>query len=192
MKKQIQHIYHGMVVSMHAGLRIERNDGYGSVPGLPDEELADPDELEKRVLKEQFALLDCIPYEKGNGRRWIRPAVLEDGSLDWGAFGSIDFDRLRRHGRDRSWREVDELRDDLANAVIMFDIINDRIGGRVARSAKHRVLRYVLNGQLPLDGILDDDLRALAKWRLRCQGLRVRIRELTESRKRSRSVATVV
>ncbi|MBT3381170.1 MAG: hypothetical protein HN742_11150 [Lentisphaerae bacterium] len=188
MKQQTQHTYQGIVVPVFGGLRLERNNGYGSVPGIPDWELADPEELERQVLKDHFALLNCIPFSTRRGV--IRPTVMGDGSLDWGAFGTVDFDRLRPR-LDRTRREVAELRDELRHALIMFDIINDRIGHRITSKAKYAVLRYVRTGTLSLQDILDSDMCALAKWYARARNLRSRIKSVTESKSRSRSVATV-
>ena len=69
-------------------LRRDRGNRYGSVPGLDDSELADPDELERQVLRQEFGPVLALPV-KGNGSS-IRPVVDEAGGVDWGAFGTVD------------------------------------------------------------------------------------------------------
>jgi hypothetical protein len=67
-----------------AALSMKKNR-YGSVPGLDDEELASPEELERQVLLEEWGPVLALPVR---GRRNpIQPVIDENGGLDWGAFG---------------------------------------------------------------------------------------------------------
>lgn len=62
-------------------LRRECSSRYGSVPGLDDAELADPDELEREVMLEEWGPVLALPV-KGN-RSNVRPVVDEAGGVDW-------------------------------------------------------------------------------------------------------------
>ena len=42
-------------------LRPDRGNRYGSVPGLDDSELADPDELERQVVRGEFGPVLALP-----------------------------------------------------------------------------------------------------------------------------------
>ena len=66
-------VYEGIVVPESALLQREHCNRYGSVPGLDDSELADPDELERQVLKQEFAPVLALPEK--SGRSCIRPNV---------------------------------------------------------------------------------------------------------------------
>ena len=86
-------IYEGVVVPESALIRPIRQDKYGKVPGLPEEELASPDELERQVLREEMGPVLQLPVKQP--RSDIRLAVDENGGIDWGAFGTVDFDSHR-------------------------------------------------------------------------------------------------
>ena len=82
-------LYEDVVVAESGLLKRVRKDRYGSVAGLDDSELANPDELERQVYREELAPILALPVQ-GN-RCSLRPAIDEDGSLCWGAFGTVDF-----------------------------------------------------------------------------------------------------
>ena len=86
-------VHEGVVVAGSALLRREAKNRYGSVPGLADEELADPDELERQVYRQMFRPVLELPVEGHHGS--IRPTVDQDGRLDFGAFATVDFERER-------------------------------------------------------------------------------------------------
>ena len=69
----------GVVVPESALLRRERGTRYGSVPGLPDEELADPEELERQVYLEAFGPVLALPVDTRPAD--IVPAVDEIGGV---------------------------------------------------------------------------------------------------------------
>lgn len=62
-----------VVVAESALLRRERRDRYGSVPGLDDSELADPNELERQVLRQEFAPVLALPVS--GGKCFMRPNI---------------------------------------------------------------------------------------------------------------------
>jgi hypothetical protein len=47
-------IYEGVMAPVSALRAAERVKQYGSVPGLDDDELADPNELERQIYREEF------------------------------------------------------------------------------------------------------------------------------------------
>ena len=76
-------------VPVSALLSMERKNRYGSVPGLDDEELADPAELEREVVLQEWGPVLSLPVQ--GSKSGIVPAVDESGGVDWGAFGTVDF-----------------------------------------------------------------------------------------------------
>jgi len=165
-------VYDGVEVAPSAILKIKRPDRYGKVEGLPDEELALPDELERMVYQQEFAPILALPIPES--KCGIRPNIDESGKPDWGAFGTIDFDRYK--GFDKARYRADKLREQLKDMVIMAGIINDRIQG----TAKYKVIKYVKMGIVETDSIRNSDMRQLAKLFLRIIKLRKDISELQD------------
>jgi hypothetical protein len=91
----------------------DRKNRYGSVPGLDDEELADPWELERQVFLQEFGPVLALPVR--GKRNWIHAAVDENGGLDWGAFGTVDFSRTMPEF-DKARYKADKLR----RSFVMF------------------------------------------------------------------------
>jgi hypothetical protein len=168
----------GVVVPGSALLKREPKNRYGSVPGLDDNELADPDELERMVYRQELAPILALPIQ-GN-RCSLRPAIDEDGSLDWGAFGTVDFERM--YPFNKVIYKADKLREQLKNILIMFSIVNERLKTR----AKYTVLKYLKMGIIELEHIVDNDMRALARLYMRIQRMRKKIAELRETSERRR------
>ena len=69
----------GVEVPESVLLRRDRGHRYGSVPGLDDSELADPDELERQVFVQEFGPVLALPVKAGRG--FLRPSVDEEGTL---------------------------------------------------------------------------------------------------------------
>ena len=149
----------------------DRGNRYGSVPGLDDSELVDPAELERQVLVAEFGPVLALPVKTGKG--FMRPSVSEDGVVDWGAFGSVDFDRYTG-GFDKARYKADKVREQLKDVLILLSIVNDRI----ASPAKYRVLRYLEQGIIEVRHIVDEDMAALARLYLRAQRMRQEIHGL--------------
>ena len=166
-----------IVVPASVLVTVERDTGYGSVPGLDDDELADPAELEQWVMLQEWGPILALPVQRS--RCDIRPEVDESGHLDWGAFGTIDFDRLRPVF-DKVRYKMDRLREELKDAVIILSIGSERIPGR----AKYLVLKNLTMGFIDIEHISNDDMRAIAKWFLRTRRLGKEIEELRQVRKR--------
>ena len=152
-------------------VRVERQSGYGSVPGLEDEELADPEELERQVVLDMWGPILALP---GRGRRsFLRPAIDEFGHLDWGAFGTADFERLHG-GFDKARYKAEMLQEQLRRTLIMLSVISDRLPG----NAKYMVLKYLDMGILDFDYIVNEDMQAIARRHLQARRLQREIREL--------------
>ena len=169
-------VYDGTVVPESALLKRERGNRYGSVEGLPNEELMDPDELERIIHKEMWWPILSLPQQ-----RWecpIRPNMDEDGRIDWGAFGTVDFDSYRP-GFDKLRYKVEKLREKVKDLVLMLKIISARIPGR----AKVKILRLVGTGVLDIGGIADNQMYFLAEMYLRALRMRNQIDRLQEKRR---------
>jgi hypothetical protein len=166
-------LYDDVVVAESALLRRVRKDRYGGVAGLDDSELANPDELERQVYRQEFGPILALPIQ--GSRCYLRPAIDEDDKLDWGAFGTVDFERM--YPFNKVIYKADKLREQLKNVLIMFSIVNARLKTR----AKYMVLKYLKMGIIELEHIIDNDMRALAKLYLRIQRMRKEIAELHET-----------
>jgi len=151
----------------------------GSVPGLDDSELADPDELERQVLEREFAPVLALPDKAS--RSGIRPSTDEGGRVDWGAFGTVDFDRHRQQF-DKLRYKADKVAEQRKDVLIMFGIVNERIGAW----AKYLVLKYLRMGIIELEHVVDSDMSALARLFLRAERMKKEIAELRETSERRR------
>ena len=154
-------------------LKVLRPSIYGSVPDLDDDELADPDELEEQIYREEFEPILTLPIKAKRGG--IRPDYDESGKVDFGAFATVDFERMYG-GFDKAKYKADKLREELRDVVILIEIVNERIPGK----AKYKVLGLVRKGKLELEDIVHEDLRALARLFLRALKLRQQISQIKE------------
>ena len=149
---------------------------YGTIPDLPEEELVDPDELERVAYKEMWWPILRLPQQ-----RWecpIRPNIDEDGRIDWGAFGSVDFDSYRPQF-DKLRYKVEKLREKLKDRVIMLKIMSARIPGKT----KIKILKLVRTGVLDIGNIVDNQMYFLAEMYIQAWGLREQIERLQVKRK---------
>jgi hypothetical protein len=164
-------IYEGIIVPAAALRREQQRTRYGNLADLPDEELADPDELERAVYKEMWWPILRLPQQ-----RWecpIRPNMDEDGRVDWGAFGTVDFDSYRpEHSKLRY--KAEQMKEQLKDQVNMLRMISERIPGR----AKYKMLWLVRKGRLDTDDITDWDMWQLAVGYLRAWRLRHEIEQM--------------
>ena len=168
-----QVLYEDVVVAESGLLTRERKDRYGSVAGLDDSELADPDELERQVYREELAPILALPVQ--GSRCSLRPAIDEDGSVCWGAFGTVDFERM--YPFNKVLYKADKLREQLKNVSIMFSIVKERL----KTMAKYTVLKYLERGIIELEHIVNNDMRALGRLYLRIWRMRKEIAELREA-----------
>ena len=164
-------VYEGIVVPESALLKRECSNKNGSVPGLDDSELADPEELERQVLKQEFGPVLALPVKAR--KSYIAPNIDEGGTVDWGAFGTIDFDRYRPQF-DKIRYKADMVSEQLKDVLIIFNIVNNRIRHR----AKYLVLKYLRMGIIELEHIVNSDMLALARLYLRVRRMQKEITEL--------------
>jgi len=159
---------------------------YGSVPGLDDEELASPEELERQVFLEEWGPILALPVRTSRG--WLQPNIDEDGHVDWGAFGSIDFERVRPEF-DKVRYKADKLREERRDVLIMLSVVKHRL-----TSAHRNVLKYLEKGILSLDNISDLDLHCIARLFLRARRLQKEIKQLQDASwaRRSKELAEVL
>ena len=178
-------VYEGIVVPESALLRRQQGNKYGSVPGLDDSELADPDELERQVLVQEFGPILALPVKASKGG--IRPEIDENGNLEWGAFGSVDFDRCSG-GFDRARYKADIIREQRKDLLVRFGIISERIKAE----GKRLVLKYLEMDIIGFEHIVNEDMRVLARLYLRARRLEreiVELRHASERRRQRRAAA---
>ena len=99
--------------------------------------------------------------------------------LDWGAFGTVDFDRYTG-GFDKARYKADKVRERLKDVLILLSIVNDRI----ASPAKYLVLKYLRMGVIGPEHIVSEDMAALSRLYLRIRRLRQEMGELREASER--------
>ena len=171
--------FQGVIVPAPVLLKLENKKTSGTVPDLDDEELADPDELEQQVLKEEYGPILLLPIKAK--RSWLQPAVDENGGLDYGAFGTVDFLRTVPEFNASRYKE-DKLKEKLSDVLILFSIVSERIKGK----AKYLVLKYLRMGIIDLEHIVDDDMLALGRLYLRVRRMQKEMAELRETSRHKR------
>ena len=171
-------IEEGVEVAPSAVLRPIRNTGYGHVEGLSDEELLTGPELERWVYLEQFGPILALPGPKKGFV--IRPNGIDDsGKPDWGAFGTVDFERYSGTVNKRLYK-ADKLKAKLKDRSILFEIVSERI----ATVEKYTVLKYLKAGIISLEHIQDENMSDLAQVYLQICRLSA---EIIELKKRDRT-----
>lgn len=147
-----------------------RPSRYGSLRDLPDDELADPAELEQQAIMQEWGPILALP---ARGRRGaFHPSVDETGKVE-GAFGSVDFDRVRADF-DKARYKADKLREQRKDVLILLGIVKERLPGK----AKYLVVKYLERGFIEIDDIVSEDMVALARLWLRAKRLEEEIAEL--------------
>lgn len=178
-------VYEGIVVPAKPLREQQRKEKYGTIEDLPDDELADPDELERIAYIEMWAPILALPQQRY--KHWMRPNIDEDGKPDWGAFGTEDFHRCRGDF-DRLRYKADRLMDKQCDLVIMFEVFSERIPG----ATKYKILRLVKNGIIDVDDIEHWDTWQLAKLYmkiLRIQRERYILKEKSRQRRQKQAEA---
>jgi len=164
-------IHDGVVVPASALRQEQRRTRYGTLADLPDDEMADPDELERVVYKQMWWPILRLPQQ-----RWecpIRPNMDEDGKVNWGAFGTADFESYRPQFSKLRYK-IEKLKERLKDMVMTCEMIRDRIQGLPVR----KILRRVREGTLEPDDIKHWDMWQLALNYLRAYQLRQEIERL--------------
>ena len=170
--------YQGIVVPESALLRVEKKNRYGSVPGLEDDELASPEELERQAMRAEWGPVLQLPVA---GRRETFRADLDEDGYAVGAFATVDFERLNP-AFDKARYKADKLREQRKDVLIMFGILKDRLPG----NAKYAVLRRLGMGVIELGQIPDFDMYQLGVLYLRALRLGKQVVELEEASWRKR------
>jgi len=179
MDQQEFETYDGIVVPAAALRQEQQRTKYGTLAELPDEELADPDELERAVYKEMWWPILRLPQQ-----RWecaIRPNMDEDGRVDWGAFGTVDFDSYRPEHSKLLYR-AQQMKEQLKDSVNLLRVLTDRIPG----GAKYKILRLVRKGVLDADDIENWDMWRLAVGYMRALRLRQEIQRMLKRSRQQR------
>ena len=178
-------IVDGVVVPESALRRAEQRNLYGSVPGLDDEELAEPWELERQVMRDEWGPVLALPVR---GSREFRPDFVDNGGAEFNAFATVDFERTMPEF-DKARYKADKLREELRNVLILFSVVKERLP-----RAKYRVLKYLRTGVIELEHIVSEDMLAVARLYLRARRLQKEIRELEEAsgRKQRKELAAVL
>jgi hypothetical protein len=139
--------------------------------GLMGDDDAAPEQLERLAFMMDWGPIMELPVRNHRGQ--IRPAIDEQGQLDWGAFGTVDFERLRGPF-DVAGYKADKLQDELRHNVLMLQTVAER----VPVEAQIRILEQGRTGVLDLDEVEDADEWLFARRYLRIKRLRNEIREL--------------
>ena len=170
-------IYEGIIVPVSPLLKRERSSRYGSISDLDDEELIEPAEIDRVFLREAFAPILALPVKGRKGG--IKPNIDEDGTVDWGAFGTVDFDKYVEF--DKLRYKADKLSEELRNEILMMEMIS----GHIKNKEKYAIIERVYKGTLDLGEIADLETYCLAQRYLRAKRLQREIGELEEkSRKK--------
>ena len=179
MKQNIKfELYNGVEVPVSPLLKRQRSSRYGSIAELDDEELIEPAEIERMYLKSEFAPILALPVKTRTG--WVRPNVDEDGTIELGAFGTVDFDKYVQF--DKALYKAEKLKEELFNERLMIEIVSSHI----KTTAKYKVMKYVLKGILDVEDIVDVEMYCLARRCLRARRLQREINELQERSKERR------
>ena len=186
MKQRIRiEVFDDVEVPVLPLLKRERSNRYGSIPDLDDEELIEPAEIDRVFLREAFAPILALPVKGKKGG--IKPNIDEDGTVEWGAFGTVDFDKYVEF--DKLRYKADKLREELFHERLMVELIS----GKIEPTARYKVMNYVFADILDVDDIEDVNMYCLAKRCLRMRRLQREIDELAElSRKRRQQKADKV
>jgi hypothetical protein len=102
----------------------------------------------------------------------------EDGRVDWGAFGTVDFDSYRPQF-DKLRYKIEKLKEELNDLVLTLKMISARIPGR----ARMKILKLVRTGVLDIAHITDNQMYFLAEKYLQALRMREEIQRLQEKRK---------
>lgn len=159
-----------------AVITIRRSRGWGSVPGLEDDELLDEQELERWLEQQDWGPVLALPVKKRSST--LKPSIDEGGRVDWGAFGTVDFERM--YGSfDKARYKADILREKLKDVLITLDIVRRRLP-----PAGYLVLKLVQMGIISSDHVTSDDVQAALRLRRKAQQLRDEIADLRAFRAR--------
>jgi hypothetical protein len=171
-------VFDGVEVPVSPLLKRQRSKKYGSVADLDDEDLIEPTEVERIYLKTEFAPILALPVKTRSG--WIKRGIDEDGTIEVGAFGTVDFDRHVQF--DKALYKADKLKEELSHEKLMVE----QLSSHIKTMAKYEIVKNVLRGILDVDDIVDDEMYRLARRCLRMRRLQREINELQQRSKERR------
>lgn len=175
MKQRIRiEVFDGVEVPVSPLLKRQRSSRYGSVADLDDEELIEPAEIDRVFLREAFAPILALPVKSKKGG--IKPNIDEDGTVEWGAFGTVDFDKYVEF--DKLRYKIDKLREELFNERIMMEMLSEKIEGK----EKYKILEKAEAGLIDADEISNFEMFCLAKRYVRAKRIQ---REIATLEKKS-------
>jgi hypothetical protein len=175
-------IYDDVEVAPSAVLRRLRKNRYGLIQDLPEEELADPYELERQVVKSEFG--PVLLLERKSKSSGFRHCVHSEDEIGFDAFGTVDFERYKPEFNKTRYH-IDKLKEQLKDLVIMIEMIN----GRIKAVTKYKVLKYVKMGVIEVDDIADWDMWQFAMLYMRALRIKkqiVKSQELSRKRRQER------
>jgi hypothetical protein len=152
----------------------ERRSRYGSVPGLDDEELADPCELEHQIMLQDWGPILALRPTRDD---FFLHGQWENG-VDASAFNTHDF--VRKHGEfDRYRYALSHAHRELREATWMFEGLIDR----VKSPHKYLVLEYLQRGIINSSHCVGD-MQGVAVWDARIKSVQDKIRRIKDARDR--------
>lgn len=166
-------------------LVVQRAGGYGNVAELEDEKPASVREVERQVFLDEWGPILALPVQSVRGG--FRPAIDEFGYLDWGAFGTEDFERLRGPF-DKARYKIDQLKVELRNAVIMLEMVAAKVPETVVSS----LMAGLRSEAIGLEDIDDMNQYFFAQRYLRVRSIKDQIKELRELRVRRQAQAAAL
>lgn len=157
-------------------VRVERDHGYGSVPGLEDEELADPAELERQAMLADWGPILALPVKPVQSR--IRPTYNQEGNPDWGAFGTRDYELMYGPVNyvNKPRYKAEKLDEEVRNAVSMLGMISARLPAETVNALQAKLR----DNSLDPDSLDNADEFGFARWYTRIKRLRTEVRELRQ------------
>ena len=150
---------------------------YGSVPGIPDEELADPEEIERTIYQQEFEPILQLPTRSSNRHIWQHLEHAHDN----GAFGTIDFQRLIPEP-DPARGKIHALKEKLKDVLITLSIVKEHVPSDAAALA----LRHLRSGTIGLEHLQGQRMQSLGRLYLQARQLRREIAQADEAGKRRR------
>ncbi len=175
MKQRIRiEVFNGVEVPVSPLLKRRHSSRYGSVADLDDEELIEPAEIDRVFLREAFAPILALPVKSKKGG--IKPNIDEDGVVEWGALGTVDFDKYVEF--DKLRYKADKLREELFNERIMMEMLSEKIESK----EKYKILEKAEAGLIDADEISNFEMFCLAKRFVRAKRIQ---REIAELEKKS-------
>jgi len=156
-----------------SALLSEKQNRYGSVPGLDDEELASEAELERQVYLQEWGPILGLPVR--GKRSAFKPNVDEYFGVDWGAFGTVDFER--RSGEfDKQRYKADRLQEELRDLLILLSVVKHRL-----TKEQFKVLKQLRMGLLDFDMVKDVETIVVGRQYLKALRLQREIRLLRDA-----------